>query len=101
MASVNTDLITCASCQNGKAAIEFNANKRDGGLYTNCRDCFRKDSAAFWTNKHFKFCKGCDTVKPLAKYTLYEGVPYQQCSKCYAKTLTTQRLAEYEPQRVA
>jgi len=100
MASVNTDLITCASCQNGKAAIEFNENKRDGGLYINCRDCFRKDSAAFWASKNFKYCNGCSVVKPLSKYTLYEGVPYQQCSKCYAATLTMQRLADNGFERV-
>src|SRR3977135_1915940 len=94
MASVNTDLITCACCQNGKAAIEFNENKRDGGLYINCRDCFRKDSAAFWASKNFKYRNGCSVIKPLSKYTLYEGVPYQQCSKCYAATLTMQRLDE-------
>src|SRR3977135_4264710 len=100
MASVNTNLITCASCQNGKAAIDFNENKRDGGLYINCRDCFRKDSAAFWANKNVKYCKGCAVVKPLSKYTLYEGVPYQQCSKCYATTLTMQRLADNGFERV-
>src|SRR3977135_34029 len=103
MASVKTNLICCSSCQNGKAASEYNDNKRDGGLYTNCQECFRKASTAFWANKNFKYCSGCSVVKPLAKFTLYEGVPYQQCSKCYAKALTTQKLAEKlaanEPER--
>ena len=89
--------VVCRSCNISKSLDEFNKNK-NGEAYPDCRVCNTTKSAAFWAERAFKYCKACESYKPLRKFDFKDGVPHYACRKCF-ETKTMAKLSAERRQR--